>query len=512
MNRTTACENHLFFPVSRYGFRRRSESLSFKWDIKPWIQISVIFFAATMTFDICIYCSIDDPDRTLWVQCDHCPQWVHVDCIPSTCLVDENLSNVGKVPTNSRQIISFTCDKHGKALLQLKGKSSNKRSSSEMDESRPGLRKKKHIDYIALNEGQDKRLKDEHPHVPNFLKCFKKWQNTTNVISSKDLSETFGNITVPLKVIDPENSGMKVPSLSELKIDLNDQNERMTVETITRVLGDDYKLDVMDVQTQQNSTWTMAQWNEYFSHTSAEKRDRIYNVISLEVSHIKEFENGIRRPKAVETNDLVDIVWGGSINNAPRPKVTKYILMSVQNAFTDFHLDFAGTSVYYKVVSGAKKFILFPPSDHNLSEYRNWCDNDEQNLIFLGERLHDGIAMDLREGDLFMIPCGYIHAVYTPADSLVIGGNFLTLRDLKKQLQIVNVERLTKVPKKFTFPSFDAVMGRTLEWILTNKELSKISPDHLKALMQYMSDPKVKYKPLHFHNKSRLLNELNNLR
>ena len=28
-------------------------------------------------------------------------------------------------------------------------------------------------------------------------------------------------------------------------------------------------------------------------------------------------------------------------------------------------------------------------------------------------------------GDTFMIPTGWIHAVYTPADSLVFGGNFL---------------------------------------------------------------------------------------
>ena len=37
-------------------------------------------------------------------------------------------------------------------------------------------------------------------------------------------------------------------------------------------------------------------------------------------------------------------------------------------------------------------------------------------------------AVDLHEGDTLIIPSGWIHAVYTPVDSMVFGGNFLTMR------------------------------------------------------------------------------------
>ena len=182
--------------------------------------------------------------------------------------------------------------------------------------------------------------------------------------------------------------------------------------------------------------------------------------------------------------------------------------MSVQNAYTDFHLDFAGTSVYYKVISGSKKFILFPPTPRNLAAYTQWCGNDDQNLIFLGDQLEEGIAMDLSAGDLFMIPCGYIHAVYTPVDTLVIGGNFLTLRDLKTQLMIVDIEKVTKVPKKFTFPQFESVMGKTCEYIV-KKEANGIDlgikNEQKEALLHYIQDPKFKYRPVNFSTKRQLL-------
>ena len=38
----------------------------------------------------------------------------------------------------------------------------------------------------------------------------------------------------------------------------------------------------------------------------------------------------------------------------PYPKVAHYCLMSVSECFTDFHLDFGGTSVWYHVNKGEK--------------------------------------------------------------------------------------------------------------------------------------------------------------
>ncbi|SCV01586.1 LAMI_0G12398g1_1 [Lachancea mirantina] len=458
--------------------------------------------------DSCLFCEGDGSDETFWVQCEVCPQWAHVNCIPL-----ESISSQRR-PRKAAEISQFSCNKHGKTLLVLRDNVSHKRSPKDSgvdkpDAKRRGLRRKKEVDYIALNDGGEKRLKTEHPHVSAFLKCFDQWENTSNVMDATDFETNFNSIAIPIKINDPENSGMKVPDLGTLtQSDHGTARPEFSVEGLTEVLGPDYSIDVMDVQSQENSRWPMREWNDYFTNTSAERRDRIRNVISLEVSHIDGFKTGIRRPKAVDNNDLVSKVWHEIDDETEPPKVTKYILMSVANAYTDFHLDFAGTSVYYNIISGAKKFILFPPTEHNLQKYCDWCQSDHQNLIFLGDQLEKGIAMDLRSSDLFMIPSGYIHAVYTPVDSLIIGGNFLTVRDILTQLRVVEIERLTKVPKRFTFPNFDAVMGKTCEYLVNSSNRDIVSKPQILALLRYMRDPKVKYKPVKSSRKRDLIDAL----
>ena len=43
----------------------------------------------------------------------------------------------------------------------------------------------------------------------------------------------------------------------------------------------------------------------------------------------------------------------------------------------------------------------------------------------------------LDAGSTFFIPSGWIHAVYTPEDSLVFGGNFLHSFAIEKQIRFV---------------------------------------------------------------------------
>ena len=64
------------------------------------------------------------------------------------------------------------------------------------------------------------------------------------------------------------------------------------------------------------------------------------------------------------------------------------------------------------------------------------------------------IKILLEEGQTLIIPTGWIHAVYTPQDSLVFGGNFLHGLEIKKQLSINSLETRTRVPGKFRFPSY----------------------------------------------------------
>ena len=88
-------------------------------------------------------------------------------------------------------------------------------------------------------------------------------------------------------------------------------------------------------------------------------------MISLEFSNTK-MDSYVTAPKVVRQVDWVDQVWPKHLkedqedgtNDMRRmmyPKVQKYCLMSVAGCYTDFHVDFGGTSVWYHIVSGEKR-------------------------------------------------------------------------------------------------------------------------------------------------------------
>lgn len=56
-----------------------------------------------------------------------------------------------------------------------------------------------------------------------------------------------------------------------------------------------------------------------------------------------------------------------------------------------------------------------------------------------------------------IIPTGWIHAVFTPKDSIVIGGNFLHSYDIRGQLSINDIETRTHVPQRYRFPWYTRI-------------------------------------------------------
>ena len=59
-------------------------------------------------------------------------------------------------------------------------------------------------------------------------------------------------------------------------------------------------------------------------------------------------------------------------------QVLLYALMSPAGCFTDFHVDFGGSAVWYHVVSGSKVFIMYPPTDANLATFEDWSSTEHQ--------------------------------------------------------------------------------------------------------------------------------------
>lgn len=208
---------------------------------------------------------------------------------------------------------------------------------------------------------------------------------------------------------------------------------------------------------------------------------RVLNQISLEFSPTP-LSKCVKSPQFVRDLDWIDHMWNPARKMAgDYPRVQYYCLTSTNGCFTDFHVDFGGTSVWYNILSGKKVFLLVPPTKQNLALYEKWlCRKDQGDIFFPdmrgvmpveenGDNLNDAesgnsdqelvgvedcVKIILEKGQTFIIPTGWIHAVYTPVDSLVIGGNFLHGFDIKGQLDVHCVETRTRVPAKFRFPSF----------------------------------------------------------
>ncbi|XP_072164056.1 lysine-specific demethylase 2A-like isoform X2 [Diadema setosum] len=278
-----------------------------------------------------------------------------------------------------------------------------------------------------------------------------------------------------------QEHGFDTPLLfkESVYLDIKMPDSNFTVSDVKQFVGSRRMVDVMDVNTQKGIEMSMAQFARYYESPD---RKELYNVISLEFSHTRLAE-AIQQPKVVRQIDWVNTVWPQHLIETQRdstnvlaemkyPKVQKYCLMSVKGCYTDFHVDFGGTSVWYHILRGSKVFWLIPPTDENIETYENWVLSGKQGDIFLGDRVLECGRIRLEAGDTFMIPTGWIHAVYTPEDSLVFGGNILHTLNVRKQLRVMEIEDRTRVPAKFRYPFFfeihwyalaqyvEALMGR----------------------------------------------------
>ena len=218
----------------------------------------------------------------------------------------------------------------------------------------------------------------------------------------------------PILIEAPEGLGMTMPSPD------------ITVRDIARTIGEDKPVEVMDVATQSNTPgYTLDKWATYIE-TPSEDRDRIRNVISLEISETP-LGKQVVPPRIVRDLDWVERFWPASKKGPGHtyPKVQLYCLMGVEKAWTDWHIDFAGSSVYYHILSGAKTFFFVRPTPANLAAYEKWSGSEMQTSTWLGDLVDAVYKVELKAGNTMIIPTGWIHSVYTPKDTIVFGGNFL---------------------------------------------------------------------------------------
>ncbi|THC88558.1 hypothetical protein EYZ11_011998 [Aspergillus tanneri] len=413
-----------------------------------------------------------------WISCDGCKRWFHIVCAGF------------KSDREIRTVDKFIC----RECRPVHGQTTFVRKSS---------RARTAIDYAGLNQGLVKTASDSVEH--HYLEPIRQgkirflpesFPRMRPELVTAEYFERGSGMTEPIVIPAHMNSHAPVSTAEsdfdalvqeastremfdellehapeeyqnvERVIDCGQDQldmvvpQGLTVRTVADLYGPDERVEVIDVKSQQGEDrrWTMQKWADYYESTGSKV---VRNVISLEVSQSK-LGRLIRRPKIVRDLDLQDSVWPDDLKAAgDYPKVQFYCLMSVANCYTDFHIDFGGSSVYYHILKGKKTFFFIPPKDKHLKKYEEWCNSPAQDSTFLGDQTKECYRVDLSEGDTMLIPSGWIHAVWTPEDSLVIGGNFLTRLNYGMQIKVANIEKDTKVPRKFRYPFFQKIQWYT---------------------------------------------------
>ncbi|KAL7544171.1 hypothetical protein ACHAWF_007555 [Thalassiosira exigua] len=317
----------------------------------------------------------------------------------------------------------------------------------------------------------------------------------------------------------PSELGLRLPRPS----DVNDS--KFTYEHVSQLVGPYRTVQVLDCATQLTTEYTLEEWAEYMA-APEEERTRVLNVITLEVSdtplgelvteptfareldfaklHWPKTREDVRRLSAAKGENGAE-ASGSSLSpedaskqtersnqqteqveeleerlerlKGDRPRVSKYCLQSAAGSYTDFHVDFGGTSVWYHVCFGKKAFYFVEPTEKNLRIYARWATGKSGKSGAAGGGAGRGgpghsflpdliraaggrtYEVSLDAGDTLFIPSGWIHAVYTPVDALVFGGNFLHRHSLEMQLRIHNLERKMKVGRTYRYPHYRTLMG-----------------------------------------------------
>uniref|UniRef100_UPI00398F2E14 histone lysine demethylase PHF8-like n=1 Tax=Pristiophorus japonicus TaxID=55135 RepID=UPI00398F2E14 len=216
--------------------------------------------------------------------------------------------------------------------------------------------------------------------------------------------------------------------------------------------GSEKIIDVIDVARQADCKMKLGDFVKYYNSGD---REKILNVISLEFSDSR-LSNLVETPKLVRKLSWVENLWPES-SLFERPSVQKYCLMGVIDSYTDFHIDFGGTSVWYHVLKGEKIFYLISPTNANLALFERWSSSSNQNEMFYGDQVDKCYKCSVKQGQTLFIPTGWIHAVLTPLDCIAFGGNFLHSLNIEMQLKAYEIEKRLNTADLFKFPNFETI-------------------------------------------------------
>ncbi|XP_053330220.1 histone lysine demethylase PHF8 [Spea bombifrons] len=350
------------------------------------------------------------------IECDVCQDWFHGSCVG---VEEENASDIDLYHCPNCQIT------HGPSVMK------RRRGSQKQD---AGMIKEVGKPVKTGSASFIKELKSRNfPSADEVILKPQGAQLTVEYLEENSFS-------VPILVIKKDGLGMTLPPPS------------FAVNDVEYYVGPDKEIDVIDVVRQADLKMKLKDFVKYYN---SPKREKVLNVISLEFSETR-LSNLVETPKIVRKLSWVENLWPEE-SVFERPNVQKYCLMGVKDSYTDFHIDFGGTSVWYHVLKGEKIFYLIHPTKTNLSLFECWSSSSNQNEMFFGDQVDKCYRCPVKQGQTLFIPTGWIHAVLTPVDCLAFGGNFLHSLNISMQLKAYEIEKRLSTADLFKFPNFESI-------------------------------------------------------
>ncbi|XP_053110721.1 lysine-specific demethylase 7A isoform X2 [Hemicordylus capensis] len=389
--------------------------------------------ATTTTSATPVYCVCREPYDVsrFMIECDICKDWFHGSCVR----VEEH---------HAVDIDLYHCPNcavlHGASLMK-KRRNWHRHDYTEFDaDSRP------------VQAGTRRFVKDlrarSFPSADEIILKMHGSQLTQRYLEKHGFD-------VPIMVPKLDGLGLRLPPPS------------FSVLDVERYVGGDKVIDVIDVARQADSKMKLHNYVKYFMNPD---RPKVLNVISLEFSDTK-MSGLVEVPEIARKLSWVENYWPDD-SVFPKPFVQKYCLMGVQDSYTDFHIDFGGTSVWYHVLWGEKIFYLIKPTDENLAIYESWSSSVTQSEVYFGDKVDKCYKCVVKQGHTLFVPTGWIHAVLTSQDCMAFGGNFLHNLNIGMQLRCYEMEKRLKTPDLFKFPFFEAICWFVAKNLLeTLKEL-----------------------------------------
>ncbi|KAM4712093.1 lysine-specific demethylase 7A isoform 1-T1 [Anableps anableps] len=365
-----------------------------------------------------LYCVCRQPYDVsrFMIECDICKDWFHGSCVH----VEEHHAvdiDVYHCPN---------CDvKHGPSLMKRR----NNWHRHDYTEPDDGSKPVQAGTSVFVKQLQQRTF----PSGEEILIRMKGEQVTTRYLERHGFN-------YPIAITEMEGLGLKLPPPS------------FSVRDVEQYVGGDKVIDVIDVARQADSKMKLSEFIKYFTQPH---RPKVLNLISLEFSDTKMSEL-VEVPDVAKKMSWVENYWPDD-SFFPKPFVQKYCLMGVKDSYTDFHIDFGGTSVWYHVLWGEKIFYLIKPTPTNLALYEAWSSSPNQSEVFFGDKVDKCYKCVVTQGTTLLIPTGWIHGVLTSQDCMAFGGNFLHNLNIGMQLRCYEMERRLKTPDLFKFPYFEAI-------------------------------------------------------